>query len=123
MNNAGREDISDFKVDAKNLYREETITDLKVASIKVLTPIKADGSEDDSREQIFIGNTQLMSPEGPLPLQAPLDAENLDQAMEVFPSAMRQALNEMVERIKEMQRKEQFQGRGGRDSGIIIPGR
>ena len=110
---------SDFLVDTNHLYREETITDLKIASIKVLTPINLDGSEDKSRMQIYIGNTQLMSPEGPLPLQAPLEANNLEEAMAVFPDAMRQALAEMVEKIKAMQQQQKLK----ESSRIIIPGR
>ena len=118
-NEQGRK--SDFSVDINHLYSEETITDLKVASIKILTPINLDGSEDQSRTPIYIGNTQLMSPEGPVPLQAPLEANNLEEAMAVFPDAMRQALAEMVEKIKEMQQQQQLKERDS--SRIIIPGR
>ena len=113
---------SDFSVDTNHLYREETITDLKVASIKILTPINLDGSEDQSRTPIYIGNTQLMSPEGPVPLQAPLEGNNLEEAMVVFPDAMRKALAEMVEKIKEMQQQQQLKERED-SSRIIIPGR
>ena len=67
----------DFSVDKKNLYREEAITDLKVASIRRLVPVKIDGSEDDSRPQIFMGHTQLMSQQGPIPIHAPLKAQQL----------------------------------------------
>ena len=112
---------SDFKVDTNHLYREETITDLKIASIKVLTPINPDGSQDESRTALYIGHTQLMSPEGPLPLQASLEANNLEEAMAVFPDAMRQALAEMVERIKEMQQQQKMKEMDS--SRIIIPGR
>ncbi|MBN2808128.1 MAG: cytoplasmic protein [Deltaproteobacteria bacterium] len=118
---AREQGLSDFSVDTKHLYREETITDLKVASIRVLTPIHLDGSPDLSRTPVYIGNTQLMSPEGPVPLQAPLPADNLEEAMAVFPNAMRQALTEMVEKIKEMQQQQLRKER--ESSRIIIPGR
>ena len=42
----------DFTVDKKNLYREENIIDLKSASIRCLTPIKQDGTIDDSRDNL-----------------------------------------------------------------------
>lgn len=112
---------SDFSVDTSHLYREETITDLKVASIRVLTPINLDGSDDQSRTPVYVGNTQLMSPEGPVPLQAPLEANNLEEAMQVFPEAMRQALAEMVEKIKEMQQQQRQKEMDS--SRIIVPGR
>ena len=112
----------DFTVDTDNLYREESITDLKVASIRQLVPIKADGSADGSRTSIFVGHTQLMTPEGPLPVQSKLEANNLDEAYKAFPSAMQKALDEMVERLKEMQQK-QAQSQKSDESRIIVPGR
>ena len=111
----------DFSIDKTNLYREESITDLKVASIRKLIPIKPDGSDDEKRTAVFVGHTQLMSPEGPVPIHAPLNAKNLDEAMEVFPGAMQQALAEMIEKIKQMQQQEKRQQRD--DSRIIVPGR
>lgn len=111
----------DFTVDQNNLYREESITDLKVASIRRLIPVKADGTEDPSRTPIFYGHTQLMTPEGPLPVQGRLMANTLSEAYEVFPGTMQKALDEMVARIQEMQRQQQTKKQD--DSRIIVPGR
>jgi hypothetical protein len=104
----------DFTVDTQNLYREEGITDLKVASIRRLVPVHLDGSDDPNRTPLFIGHTELMSPEGPIPLQVKLDAGSFKEAVGVFPHAMNQALADMVEKLKEMHREE--------DSRIIVPG-
>lgn len=117
MSNDGQ-DI-DFSVDKNNLYREESITDLKVASIRKLVPINADGSEDDTRKSIFYGHTQLMSPQGPIPIQSSLEADNLDAAMEEFPSAMKVAMEKVLENFRKMQQQEQEKN----DSRIITPGR
>ena len=119
MSDLGQTGQIDFTVDQTNLYREESITDLKVASIRRLIPINADGTEDKSRTPVFIGHTQLMSPEGPLPIQAQLSANNIAEALDVFPDAMKQALAEVVERIKQMQQKQQQDDK----SRIIVPGR
>jgi hypothetical protein len=116
----GQEQKIDFAVDANNLYREESITDLKVASIRKLVPIKLDGTKDESRTEIFVGHTQLMSPEGPIPLQARLEGNTFEEAINLFPEAMQKALGEMVENIKKMQEQEQKQKKG--DSRIIMPG-
>ena len=35
--------LAEIKLDEKNLYREEVITDLRVGSLKQLTPITMDG--------------------------------------------------------------------------------
>ena len=121
MSQNGLSNEIDFTVDRNNLYREESITDLKVASIRKLIPIGDDGSDDESRKPIFVGHTQLMSPDGPLPLHAPIEADNLDAAIEKFPAAMQAALSEMVEKIQQMQKQEQMKQKD--DSRIIVPGR
>ena len=112
----------DFTVEKTNLYREENIIDLKMASIRCLTPIKPDGTIDESREKIFMGHTQLMSPQGPVPLHAPLKASTLEEAMDNFPEAMQHAMAEMIENVKKMQ-QEQEKLKQKEDSRIIVPGR
>jgi hypothetical protein len=99
--------LADLNVDKDNLYREEVFTDLKVASIRRLTPIKTDGSEDADRPVRFIAETTLMSARGPLPVQANIEATNLDAAIEKFPAAVNEAVEQMIEQAKEMQRQEQ----------------
>ena len=121
MSNGGGPQDIDFTVDTKNLYREESITDLKVASIRRLVPINLDGTEDKSRTTIFIGQTQLMSPDGPLPIQAELAANNFEEAVAEFPSAMKKALSEVIEKLKQMQQQQQQKKQD--DSRIIVPGR
>ena len=111
----------DFEVDTTNLYMEEGFTDLKVASIRRLKPVNADGTPDPSRTPIFVGTTQLLTPEGPLPIQAKLSATTLEEALKEFPAAMEKALAEMVEKIKQMQVQQQQQKR--EQSRIIVPGR
>ena len=112
----------DFTVEKHNLYREENILDLKSASIRCLTPVKPDGTLDESREKIFVGNTQLMSPQGPVPLHAPLKASTLEEAMDAFPEAMHKAMAEMIENVKKMQ-QEREKSNQKENSHIIVPGR
>jgi hypothetical protein len=95
----------DFTVDRNNLYREESFTDIKVAAIRRLTPVKADGSDDESRNPIYMAQTQLMSPSGPVVLQSILDAKTLDQAMDKFPKAMQKEMDKVIEKNKEEQGK------------------
>jgi len=121
MSDFGTTGQIDFNVDKNNLYREESITDLKVASIRRLIPVKSDGTEDGSRTPVFIGHTQLMSPDGPLPIQSQLAANNIEEALDAFPEAMKQALAEVVERIKKMQ--EEQEQKQNDESRIIMPGR
>jgi len=86
----------DFTVDRNNLYREESFTDVKVAAIRRLTPVKPDGTVDKSRDSLFMAQTQLMSPSGPVVLQCILDAGNLEQAMERFPVAMQKEMDRIA---------------------------
>jgi hypothetical protein len=106
--------LSEIKLDSKNLYREEVFTDLRVGSIKQLTPITSDGSRDLTRPIVFLGETQLMSQMGPLPVQAKIEAENLAGAIAGFPAAIQRAVEVMIDEVKELQRKEM--------SRIVVPG-
>jgi len=106
--------LSEIKLDAKSLYREEVFTDLRVGTLKQLTPVTSDGSRDIGRPMAYVGETQLMSQVGPLPVQAPIEAENLQEAMERFPAAVQRAVEAMIAEVKELQRKEM--------SRIVVPG-
>ncbi len=99
--------LADLKVDKDNLYREEIFTDLKVASIRRLTPIKVDGSDDTDRPVKFVAETTLMSQRGPLPVQANIEATSLEAAIEKFPAAVNEAVEQMIEQARELQRQEQ----------------
>ena len=106
--------LSEIMLDEKNLYREEVFTDLRVGSIKQLTPVTSDGSRDMGRPMTYVGETQLMSQMGPLPVQTPIEADNLQEAMERFPAAIQTAVEAMINEVKELQRKEM--------SRIVVPG-
>ena len=60
MSSLKQSDGSEVGVDAKNLYQEETFTDLKVATIKRLSPVQADGSPDPDRKAMFIGQSTIV---------------------------------------------------------------
>ncbi len=111
------EDLN-FTMDQQNLYREENYTDLKAGSVRRLVPVLADGAPDAARTEIFIGTTQLMTQEGPLPVQARLMANSLEEALSVFPETMRQATLDMVAQFEKMQQKMKAEA----DSRIIVPG-
>jgi len=106
--------IGEIAVDTGNLYREETFTDLKVATLQRLTPIRPDGSPDESRETLFIGQTQLMSQAGPVPVSCHIEAKSLEEAMDRFPGAVQQAIERLIEEAREIQRQEA--------SRIVVPG-
>jgi len=114
----------DFSVDRSNLYKEESFTDLKTGSITRLTPVKPDGKIDKSRRTIFVGHTNLMTPKGPLPIQGPIKAKELQQAVKRFPEAMQEAMGRIMEEAQKIKQQEDSKIiRKQEDSRIIIPGR
>ena len=112
----------EFIIDRSNLYTEESFTDLKIGTIKRLTPVKTDGKEDKSRKTIFVGHTSIMTPNGPLPIQNVIGAKELAQAIKQFPEAMQAAMDRLIQEVKKYQEQEQSQIQKP-DSNIIIPGR
>lgn len=115
----------DFRIDRSNLYREESFTDLKVGTIKCLNPVRADGSSDKTRKKIFLGNTNVMTPQGPIPIQGAIQAKELQQAIKKFPEAMEAAMDRLIEEAKKYQEQQQAEDSQIQkpDSRIIIPGR
>jgi hypothetical protein len=113
---------TELKIDRGNLYKEESFTDLKVGIIKRMTPVRPDGSEDKTRKALFVAQTSLMTPSGPFPIQAVIQAKELQQAIKKFPEAMKAAMERLAEEAKNY--KDQEQRRIEKPaSRIIIPGR
>jgi len=115
--NGGAPNNLDFQVDKTNLYREISLTDLKIANIRQLIPVTIDGEDDPNRETIFIGNTQLGTPQGPIPMQAKLEATTLEEAMDLFPKAMELETQKVIENFKRMEAEQKKE-----KSNIIMPG-
>jgi hypothetical protein len=115
MSDANGTKITNIKINPDNLYKEETFTDLTYASIRRLTPVKIDGSVDESRETFFTGMAQLMSPNGPIPVQCVIEgAKTLSEAADKLPDAIEKTVQAMIAEAKEMERKEA--------SRIVMPG-
>lgn len=106
--------FAEVKVDKTNLYKEESFTDLKVATIRRLSPIREDGTPDTDRTVLFTGETTLMSDRGPLPIQCSIEAKDLNEAMDKFPDAVQGAVEKLIEQAREMQRQQM--------SRIVVPG-
>ncbi len=103
-----------IKFNQQNLHLEEVFSDLTVGSIRRLTPVKPNGEADKNRAILFVGQSQIYTQQGPMPIQFPIDAKNLQLAMEKFSEAMEEFVAHLVEQAKEMQRQEQ--------SRLIVPG-
>lgn len=104
----------EIKMDADNLYREDMFTDQKVGTIRRMTPVDASGEVDSSRKVLFIGQAQMMTPAGALPLTFELEAESLNEAIEKYGDGANQALEETMAELQEMRRQQASQ--------IVVPG-
>jgi hypothetical protein len=100
-------------MDPKSLYREEMITDRKVGTIRVLTPIKSDGSPDSGREVTYIGEAQLLTSVGTLPINFEIEAKTLDEAVSRFAEVAKEAVERTMKDLQELRRQAA--------SSIVVP--
>jgi hypothetical protein len=105
---------ADIAMDAANLYQEEIFTDRRVGTVQRLTPVTRTGARDDSRPVLFVGQTQVLTPAGALPLSYELDAETLEDAIAKFGDAAQDALASTLRRLEDLRREAA--------SSLIVPG-
>lgn len=113
MTDQTSQELGTLSVDTENLYKEETFTDLRSASVRRQSPVNTDGSPDTTRPTMYIGETTLMTQMGPFPVQFPIEADSLEDAFGKFPEGVKAAVERLNERAKEMAREEA--------SRIVVP--
>ncbi|MBX3664325.1 MAG: hypothetical protein KIT13_01750 [Burkholderiales bacterium] len=102
------------KMDAASLYREDIVTDRKVGTIRRMTPLKIDGSDDGSRPTLYVGEAQIMTNAGPLPINFDIEAKDLAEAVEKFGDSAKEAVERTVRELQELRRQQA--------SSIVVPG-
>ena len=107
------ENMPELKMDPANLYREEIFTDRKIGTIRVMTPVGKDSAADAARKVLYVGETQLMTPVGALPLAFEIEADSLGTAAEKFAEFAAVAVERAVKELQEMRRQQ--------SSSIVIP--
>jgi hypothetical protein len=100
-------------MDSTQIYREETFTDRRVGTIRRLSPVAADGSPDGARLVLYVGQAQVMTPMGAVPISFELEATTLDGAIEKFGAAAEQAVQQTMRELQEMRREQA--------SSLVIP--
>jgi hypothetical protein len=96
---------TDPGMNAADLYLEEIFTDRRVGTIQRLTPVNADGVRDAARELVYVGQAQVMTPAGALPLSFEIPAKSLADAVAGFGPAAERAVAETMQRLQEMRRE------------------
>ncbi|HSF06205.1 MAG TPA: hypothetical protein VLG10_10490 [Methylomirabilota bacterium] len=118
-----------LKMDPASLYREEVFTDRRIGTIRVLTPVKADGLTDARRPMLYVGEAQMLTPAGALPIAFEIEASSLAEAVEKFAPAAQAAVERTVRELQELRREaassiivpdRPIPGLGGRGGGGLI---
>jgi hypothetical protein len=100
-------------MESTQLYREDIFTDRKVGTIRRLTPVTPAGADDAARPVLFVGQAQVMTPMGALPISFELDALSLDAAVSKFGAAAELAVQQTMRELQEMRREQA--------SSLVIP--
>ena len=104
----------DPQMDVAALYQEEMFTDRKVGAIRRLTPVTGDGAVDSSRPVLFIGQAEIMTNMGPVPINFEIEGQTLGEAVAGFSVAAAAAVERTVQQIQEMRRQQASQ--------LVVPG-
>jgi hypothetical protein len=96
-----------------DLWLEEVFTDRRVGTIRRMTPVKGDGARDPAREMSFVGETQVLTQMGTLPINFALEAKTLEEAAKKFGPAAKSAIERTVKELQELRRQAA--------SSIVVP--
>jgi hypothetical protein len=110
---ADRPDPREPEMDAGELYREEIVTDRRVGTIRVMTPITPEGRVDEKRSPLFVGEAQMLTSVGPLPISFEIEAATLAEAVQKYGAAAKEGFERAVRELQDMRRQQA--------SSIVLP--
>src|SRR6266851_3670893 len=94
---------SELKLEPDKLYLEEIFTDRRIGTIRRLTPVAKDGKPEASRPVLYVGETQIMTPAGSIPIAFEIGADSLGE----------DAIDRTVRELQELRRQA--------SSSIVVP--
>jgi hypothetical protein len=103
----------DPAMDPKSLYREEIYTDRKMGTLRVMIPVAPDGSPDAGRQTLYLGEAQLMTNMGPLPVSFDIEGKSLSEAIANYGEASKAGIEQALHELQEMRRQA--------SSSLVIP--
>jgi hypothetical protein len=104
-----------LKMDPESLFREDVYTDRRMGTIRVLSPVTRDGAPDPGRPVLYLGEAQLVTSVGALPIAFEIEARSLGEAAEKFAAAAEVGVERTMRQLQEMRREAA--------SSIVIPDR
>jgi hypothetical protein len=104
---------TELKFDSDKLYMEEIFTDRRIGTIRRLSPVTKDGKPDAARAVLYVGETQIMTPAGSIPIAFEIGAGSVGEAAEKFGTLAKDAIDRTVRELQELRRQA--------SSSIVIP--
>jgi hypothetical protein len=104
---------AELKLEPDKLYLEEVFTDRRIGSIRRLTPVTKDSKPDATRSVLYVGDTQVMTPAGAIPIAFEIGAGSLGEAAEKFGPLATEAIERTVRELQELRRQAA--------SSIVVP--
>jgi len=101
------------EMNPQDLWLEEVFTDRRVGTIRRMTPVNGEGARDAARVVSWIGETQVMTQVGTLPINFALEAKTLEEAAQKFGAAAKAAIERAVKELQELRRQQA--------SSIVVP--
>jgi hypothetical protein len=103
----------DARMNAASLYREEVYTDRAAGTLRVLVPVTKDGAPDSLRPTVYMGEAQILTNMGPLPISFEIDASSLADAIARYGEAAKEGVENAMRELQEMRRQA--------SSSLVIP--
>jgi hypothetical protein len=103
----------DPSMDPAALYLEEVFTDRRIGTIRRLTPVKPDATPDVARPVLYLGETQVMTQVGTLPIAFEIPAATLQEAAKQFGPLAKEAIERTMRELQELRRQAA--------SSIVVP--
>jgi hypothetical protein len=114
MNERNSEAGRDAAMDSNAVYQEEVFTDRKVGVIRRLTPMTTEGMRDLERKVLYVGQAEIMTNMGPVPINFEIEADTFAQAIAGFGAAAEAGIERTAQQIQEMRRQQASQ--------LVVPG-
>ena len=104
---------TELRLDPDTLYLEEVLTDRRIGTLRRLTPVTREGAPDATRAVAYVGETQILTPAGSIPIAFEIEAGSLGEAAEKFASLAKEAIDRTVRELQELRRQA--------SSSIVVP--
>ena len=96
---------TELRLDPDTLYLEEVLTDRRIGTLRRLTPVTREGAPDATRAVTYVGETQILTPAGSIPIAFEIEAGSLGEAAEKFASLAKEAIDRTVRELQELRRQ------------------